>query len=619
MIVAALAAACGDPAARVHLVPLGGDCARPGGATVVKVTAYAASGETSRSVMIDETVAIGDFPADTEQIGVEVFVGGGATGAAGKSAPLGFGQLADGAAIPVMMAPPDGLCELPAMTEPRAQPLVAPAGNGALVVGGLGAMGPVSTAEYYDAAAGTFAPVAVPPVLASAEGFTGAALAPLSDGRVALVGGPQHALLVFDPAVRAFVTDPTLIDARAFHAAIATGDAEVLLAGGCTDVVAERCGGLPRVQTQRYQLGRLSLPDPSAILAPGERSGARLFDLGIQLDGRRRYLLAGGSGGRADRFALDDTSAEVVPGSRAQAAALDGGAVLTAFDDDATAGGGAAVIAPGAAAAQPIAGAAAVQGARLIALEDGRAIAFGGDALGRVQRYDPTRDAWTTEAPASDAQTGPLTAPSLARLPDGAVLVVGGAVSPRAWLYRPSLVGPASGSVTAVPALDVAGGVLTAPDPATVTRAVGGAASWRLATRPGAAMAEALVGGPRLATGSISATVQVVAGGAALIAQQTGPGEAIVAELSPGSPPRLVRRGAGAARELCSGRDALGAFDPQTPVALRLAITERDARVSVGGAEVLACSVSAADRGAWGVASLGDGAVLAVATITVAR
>jgi hypothetical protein len=518
-----------------------------------------------------------------------------------------------------MMAPPDGLCELPAMTEARAQPLVAPAGNGALVIGGIGAMGPLSTAEYYDAAAGTFAPVAVPPVLASSEGFTGAALAPLPDGRVALVGGPQHALLVFDPAARAFVTDPTLIDARAFHAAIATGDAEVLLAGGCTDVVAERCSGLPRVQTQRYQLGRLSLPDPSAILAPGERSGARLFDLGIQLDGRRRYLLAGGSGGRADRFALDDTNAEVVAGGGAQAAALDGGAVLTAFGDDATAGGAAAVIAPGAAAAQPVAGAAPLAGARLVALENGRAMALGGDALGRVQIYDPTRDAWTTEAPASDAQTGALTAPSLTRLPDGAVLVVGGAVSPRAWLYRPPLVGPASGSVTVVPALDVAGGVLTAPDPATVTRIDDDPASWRLATRPGAAMAEALVGGPRTATGSVTATVQVASGGAALIAQDTGPGEAIVAELAPGGPPRLVHRTAGSERALCSGSTALAAFDAQTPVALRLAIADGAAHVSVGGNEVLACSVDAADRGAWGVASLGDGAALAVATITVAR
>jgi len=85
------------------------------------------------------------------------------------------------------------------------------------------------------------------------------------------------------------------------------------------------------------------------------------------------------------------------------------------------------------------------------------------------------------------------------------------------------------------------------------------------------------------------------------------------------TPPRLVHRTAGSERALCSGATALAAFDPQTPVALRLAIADGAAHVSVAGSEVLACSVDATDRGAWGVASLGDGAALAVATITVAR
>ena len=36
------------------------------------------------------------------------------------------------------------------MTAARAQPLVAAAGNGALIVGGAGPGGPLSTAEYFD-------------------------------------------------------------------------------------------------------------------------------------------------------------------------------------------------------------------------------------------------------------------------------------------------------------------------------------------------------------------------------------------------------------------------------------------------------------------------------------
>jgi hypothetical protein len=622
MLAAALALACGDPAAHVHLVPLGGNCGRPLGANQVKVTAYAASGERSQSLGLSEAISIADFPSDTEQIGVEVSIGGGETGAEGKSAPLGFDALADGAVIPVLMAPPDGLCELPAMTEPRAQPLVARAGDGALIVGGTGPSGPLSTAEYYDPTTATFSAVDVPRGLSDPLGFTGAALATLPDGRVVLIGGPHPVFAVFDPRARGFVAAPTLIEPWAFHAAIATDDQEVLVAGGCNKLTTPCDDSPPR--SLRYPLTRPDLPMPAAVLAPGQRSGARLFDLGVQLDGRRRYLLAGGSGapGRADRFALDDASAEVLPGGHAQVAALDGGAVLAAFGDDAAASpadGAAAVYAPDAAAARPISGTSAVKGVRLIALEDGRVAGFGGDPMGRVLIYDPTHDAWQTEAPASDDQTGPLNAPSLVRLADGTVLVLGGAVSARAWLYRPPLTGPASGSITSHPASDAGRAVLTAPDPATVTRVTGQLPAWLLTTPPGAVMARALLGGPRTVVGSIVAIVQVLSGGVALIAQQTGPGQALVAELAPGGAPRLVRLDGGAEHEICATPPALAPFDAATPVTLRLALSDRDARLSIDGREILVCSLAATDRGAWGIASLGAGAQLAVASVTVAR
>jgi len=622
MLAAALAAACGDPSAHVQLVPLGDHCARPTDANAVRITAYAAGGEVIRPVALTETVSIADFPADTEQIGVEVFVGGGAIGAQGKSAPLVFDALADRAVIPVLMAPPDGFCELPGMIEARARPLVARAGDGALVVGGIGPAGPLSTAEYYDPTTATFVSVEVPTALVNDQGFTGAALATLPDGRVALVGGPSAAFVVFDPATHAFVTDPTLIARRAFHAAIASGDGEVLVAGGCSEVTALACAGVARVQSLRYPQARLSLPEPSAILMAGYRISPQLFDLGVQLDGSRRFLLAGGTGvpARADRFALGDVNAQVVPGGMFQAAALDGGAVLTAFGDDAAADPDPTVmvIAPGAAAAFKTADAPPLQGVRLIGLEDGRIVGFGGGsaAMGRVVTYDPIRDAWTSAKVASIDQTGPLTSPSLARLTDGTVLVVGGAVSPRAWLYRPSLTGPASGSVTATPTSDSARVVLTAPDPASVTRT---AQAWRLTTPAGAAMARALVGGPRMATGSVLATVHVVAGGVALIAQQTAPGRAIIAELAPGSPARLIRIEDGTDRVVCTASAALGAFDPAAPVTLRLAIQGGEAQVSLGGSEVLACPLAATERGAWGIASLGAGAQVTVDSVTVAR
>ncbi|MDX2089007.1 MAG: hypothetical protein SFX73_14215, partial [Kofleriaceae bacterium] len=85
----AAAIGCGGDPARVTLTPIEhGDCGRPAGATGVRITAYAPSGEVTRAVPMDETIAIDDFPADTVQIGVEVTIGGGAVGAAGKSVPL---------------------------------------------------------------------------------------------------------------------------------------------------------------------------------------------------------------------------------------------------------------------------------------------------------------------------------------------------------------------------------------------------------------------------------------------------------------------------------------------------------------------------------------------------
>jgi hypothetical protein len=638
LVVAGVAGAacpgCADPPAQVRLVQLGGDCARPAGGSLVKVTAYTAGGERSETVALDESLAIASFPADTEQIGVEVITGGGAIGAAGKSAPLAFAELGDGATIPVFMAPPDGFCEVGAMTEERARPLVARAGDGVLVVGGEGASGPLATAEYYNRATATFTPVPVPAgIVDEAQGFAGAALATLSDGRVALVGGAGNGFAVFDPATRTFVIDGALPETRAFHAAIAVGDDDVLVAGGCSAVTEAQCAGVQRRQLLRYSPDALDEPDSALPITADDRIGARLFDLGVQVGGRHEYLLIGGSGEPdiADRFAVDDATTAELAGGHAQPVELDGGAVLAAFGDDGAAtpaSGAAAIYAPGAPAGRPIARAPDLKFVRLIALEDGRVAGFGGnDPMGRVLSYDPTRDAWDLEAlPASSDRPGALTGPALARLPDGTVLVTGGSISNQAWLYRPSLIGPASGSITVVPGSDTGRAVLTAPDPATLTR-MASPQAWLLAApaapvsgaAPDAMPARALVGGPRIATGSVLAIVHVLAGGVALIAQQTAPGQAIVAELAPDQPPRLVRLVAGVPSVVCSGSPALPAFDPEAAVTLRLAISASDVRLSLGDRELLACDLAVSERGSWGVAALGAGARITVDSVTVAR
>lgn len=610
-----LCGACGEPAARVELAPVN-PCGMATSKTAVRVIAYTPAGEIRRSVPPNDIDA---FPADTEQLGVEVVGDSGALVAVGKTAPLAFGDLADGTAIPIVMAPPGGFCPVGPLTEPRRAPLVARAGQGVLIVGGTGPGGEqLATAEYYDAATATFSAVEVPSLLADPEsGLAGAVLAELPDGRVALTGTANHALAYFSAADRRFTT-PNLFDHRAFHGAFAVDDSHLLVIGGCADVAAGTCSG-PTLRTGFvYDLGDLAQRERAPQLGDtAQRHGARVLDLGIQRDGVRRYLLAGGFGepGAADRFALADLTTEPITGMHAQLAPLDGGAVLTAFDPDGAAQtGAAAVLAPGGGLA-PIALAPRVDGARLAATEDGSVVAIGGSA--NVARYVPTTNTWLSAAPAG-AQRPMLAAPAITRLDDGSLLVLGGdTATAEAWVYRPSLVGPTSGSVVALPDGSTEG-VLTAPDPARLDRS---GSRFVLVADADDYTARALVGGPRIAEGSVTAVVRVEAGGVALIAQQLGPGRALVGRLVPGEPARIERLDGGAATTLCSG-SVVTESELMTPVTFAISDGMATLGVGVDGTAALAkvsCAVPTADRGAWGLAAAGAGARIDVGPVTVAR
>jgi hypothetical protein len=114
--------------------------------------------------------------------------------------------------------------------------------------------------------------------------------------------------------------------------------------------------------------------------------------------------------------------------------------------------------------------------------------------------------------------------------------------------------------------------------------------------------------------------VRVEAGGVALVAQQTGPGVALVGRLVPGEPARIERLAAGTKVTLCSGADVT-ATDLMTPVTF--AITGGTATLSVGadGAAIakVSCAVPSSERGAWGLAAAGWDALVDVGPITVTR
>ncbi len=615
--------ACSDPAARVKLEPVrpveGSTCGDPTNPTELVVIGYARSGETVRTVPVDAAVPIGDFPEDTEQLGVEVRIGGAAV-AIGKTAPFDFTALPDGTTIPIFMAPPDGFCPVGNLRTARQAPLVARAGDGVLVVGGVDAAGnPLGSAERYDPATGHFVDVVVPSVLGE-DGFVGATLTSLPDGRVVLAGGPKDVVTIYNPTTHAF-GESVLIESRAFHAAVAVADDQLLLLGGCSSIQAGACAGVVRLGSKVYEItdaDTVREAQPGTSLRAG-RIGASIFDIGAGVDGKRTFVMAGGlpppSGqpalDAADVFVLGASDATAIFGSFAHAVALDGGAVLTAFAPDGDPPAGAAsVFAPGITTARTVARAPDVPGVRLVALENGRVAGIGGDPAGNIVRYDPMIDLWERV----DAG-GPVTsAPVLHRLDDGSVLVLGGsAATAEAWIYRPPLVGASSGLLTVVTAGPARANVLTPEDPATVTRM---GTDWLLSTGD-APLARALVGGPRMATGTAGVVAKVKAGGIGVVAQQTGPGHALLAELVPGAPARISQIDAGTQTTLCTGKP-VAAFDPDTPETIGLEIADGRARVSRGGENQVTCEVGT-DVGAWGVAAIGPFGQLAVGSVNVRR
>jgi hypothetical protein len=616
-VLAAIAAGCGSPAARVSLEPVNG-CGNVQGPNAITVTAFTQGQEVKRSLQPDEVVDIADFPEDTVQLGVEILVANGKIGVAGKTAPFAFADLADGAHIPIYMGALDGLCPTHGkMLNKRRAPRIVPAGDGVLIAGGIGETNkPLSTMEYYDRATSTFSPIAVPESLQDAlNGLVGVALTPLPDGKVVITGGARFA--VFDPATQTFGPTLLLVPQRVFHGAIALDATHVLLSGGCQGVSGEGCAGDPLTTTFEYDLNARGT-ERTPLTSDAVEEGAQLFDTGAE------YVLAGGfaNSGEAQVFTLDDTAATKIVGLAGQAALLDGGAVFTALGADGLpASHATAILAQGGGKVAQKDG-PDVANARLATLEDGTVLVVGGDPgglAGGIARYNPTRDTWLIDTPAGDPP-GTLARPALARLSDGSVLVLGGEATPSdsAWIYRPALVGPASASVTATPTADNGSIVLTAPNPLTLTRMP---MHWVLRANDDTLAARALVGGPRMRRGSVRASVEVQSGGLALIAQQVAPNRALVAHLVPGEKARLEQLGTGT---LCTGSmvDTLVKVTATMTIGTEVQVTLQDASDTSPMPvvqTVLSCDVPAPDTGAWGIAATGTGSQIDVATVTVAR
>ncbi len=191
------------------------------------------------------------------------------------------------------------------MSAPRSQACSAILNDGSLLVaGGLGASGPVNTAEIY-APGGAFTATA-----SMTQARSGAACATLLDGRVLVTGGNDGQRVldtaeIFDPIAQTWQTTGRLSVAREGHLAVLTAWGAVWVAGGVNadgivgaleqyDVAPGSFRLMGTLITPRTGFAMASLPRHRIMIAGGTNGTSTLSSVEIY-DGIIGALSAGGS------------------------------------------------------------------------------------------------------------------------------------------------------------------------------------------------------------------------------------------------------------------------------------------------------------------------------------
>ncbi len=617
--------ACGDTVPRVGLQPIYGRnaaCGRAADGRLLLITAQTGDREVTRSLALDGSVAsfdIADFPANSRQLTVELIGSGGVVRAVGKSAPLDFGTLPDGSQVPVYMAPPGGGCALPDLQQARRHPMIAAAGNGALVVGGLGPSGALVSAEFFDPVQNGFASVDLPAVFASASTLQGSALATMPDGRVALFAAGTGAYALFDPATQKF-GKPRVFEPRWQFAAVAVDATRVAVVGGCRSASQGACIGDAAARVLLVDiaadevglLGNLALDHvgPDVVLEPAtvSRGPALLVVGGVTLQGLPSVA--------AERMDLATGAVMMLPAG-GRAIALDSGATLTGFAAPTAAASDAiALVIPGAATTRVITADRARRGPSLALQEDGLVVVASGGA--GLSVFDPTTSSFRALTPIGDPL---LVRDELAtqRLRDGSILVVGGVDNgvaiAAAWRYRPSLVGPFTASVLLSPGLSDTS--LTPLDNAELAIP----ANQFVVSGPGPAPTVfSVVGGPRRSVGTVQAVVALAAptAGFAVAMHYRGPASWLGWLIQPNQPVTLVERNGASLTTLCTGR-MLPASGLTLATDLKVGLQGQTATAVLSGDEVLRCDVPNAIAGIVGAIAIAGfgGSSVAVSQLTV--
>ncbi len=458
-------AGCGEEPRLVRLVRLAPQadpaCGAPTDARTLRVAGvgdFAGSDGTARSVEIGltEPLSIDAFPAETRALEVEVLGAGGALRSVGRTEEFDGSALEDGQEIGVFMAPPDGVCPTGPPAHARSGALAAVSGDDVVIVGGVDASGaPVTRPEIYRSREARFVEIDQELYGDVDDGLVGASLTPMTDGRIALIGGGQNAFQVYTAETGRFSEPPLLFpQARAFHAAVALDDDQVFLAGGCTVVEDGGCAdGTETISTAilRITTGDIKNGPPLTFL----RVGAKAF---LESDGR--VIVVGGSFAgnpvlSAERIDPQDREpSEVLSGSGQVGVRLVSGAIVTAFGPGEAPNGDGTAFAPGGTAGSSLVGAGARGDPTLTALQSGQVLAFGGaggvgESPAEAALFAPISGRWSETRVATESRR----AHASAALPDGSVLIVGGRRADDehlggALVFRPGLLGPLTGTLS---------------------------------------------------------------------------------------------------------------------------------------------------------------------------
>jgi len=553
---------------RLRRVPtLDPDCALSGGGNTIRIRAIGDFPVTARSSVtfpVGEAISIGQFTAQLEGVAVEVFGASSDPVAIGRSAQFAFDDLADGDEVPVYLAPEDGACELRGLERARMDVRAVVLGRQVLVLGGRDADGAVGDVELFDPDQPRSQLVDDDHYGNGERGFAGASLTTFGDRAVA-AGGPATAWQLWREDGSS--DGPQFLpEGRAFHAAVALDDHRLFLAAGCAQVTSElACDPATLVRSTTIldvDTGELS-PGPRLEL---DRIGGSAF---VDVDGT--IVVVGGSDGDgvvvADAERIDLATGDVVrlvdaPGS--VAAQLASGSVVVGFSGAGP--DGVSVIPATGLEPHSLLGIGAPLASTLTEADDGSLIAIGA----AVARYRPIDGA---VLPLDVDLGGPRSRHGAVRLPDGSLLVLGGADgegNPRAdvWRLRPPLRGPLSNDDLTVRFGDLEVASPWVPrDPAQVVRVADPSPHAEIEGGEVAVLA-----GPRYRAVTMNATVAARTGVSLLLGFDRGRGWRV--DLDPG-------RSAAAVELLAGSEDPLVGCDVEEVVADADLIADDGAPVTV--------------------------------------